>query len=63
MHAEEEYSHQAHIMTETITNWQPHKMLKISAPTLKLKTYQSGMRKACGCTKAESDAPTVNFQP
>jgi hypothetical protein len=63
MHAEEKYFHQVHIMKETITNWQPHKMLKIAAPTLKLKAYQSGMRKAHACVKIESDAPTVNFQP
>jgi hypothetical protein len=63
MHAKEEYFHQAHIMMETITNWQPHKILIILAPTLKLKTYQSGMRKACGCIKAKSYAPTINFQP
>lgn len=61
MHAKEKYSHQAHIITETITNWQPHKMLKITAPTLKLKAYQSGMKKARACIKVESDAPNVNF--
>ncbi len=63
MHAEEKYSHQAHIMTKTITSWQPHKMLKIVTPALKLKAYQSGMKKARACVKAESDAPIVNFQP
>lgn len=63
MHTEEEYSHQAHIIIERITNWQPHKMLKIITLALKLKAYQSGMKKACVFVKAQSNAPIVNFQP
>jgi hypothetical protein len=63
MHIEEEYFHQVHIITKTITNWQPHNLLKIATPTLKLKAYQSGMRKAHVFVKAQSDAPTINFQP
>jgi hypothetical protein len=63
---EEEHSRQAHIITETTADWQPHKMLKTAsnaAPALMLETDQSGMRKARVSVRARSDAPTVSFKP
>ncbi len=66
VHTEEEHSRQAHIITETTADWQPHKMLKTAsnaAPALMLETDQSGMRKARVSVRARSDAPTVSFKP
>ncbi len=66
VHTEEEYSRQAHIITETTADWQPHKMLKTesnAAPARMLETDQSGMRKARVSVRARSDAPTVSFKP
>ncbi|CAK9858804.1 unnamed protein product [Sphagnum jensenii] len=63
VHTEEEHSRQAHIITETTADWQPHKMLKTAsnaAPALMLETDQSGMRKARVSVRARSDAPTIN---
>ncbi|CAM6019791.1 unnamed protein product [Sphagnum balticum] len=63
VHTEEEYSRQAHIITETTADWQPHKMLKTAStggPALMLETDQSGMRKARVSVRARSDAPTIN---
>jgi hypothetical protein len=45
--------------TETIPDWQPHKLLKTSGTPLMVED-QSGVRKARVSVRARSDAPTVS---
>lgn len=45
--------------TETIADWQPHKLLKTSGTPLMVED-QSGVRKARVSVRARSDAPTVS---
>ncbi|CAK9219238.1 unnamed protein product [Sphagnum troendelagicum] len=45
--------------TETIADWQPHKLLKTSGTPLMVED-QSGVRKARVSVRARSDAPTMN---
>ncbi|CAK9217305.1 unnamed protein product [Sphagnum troendelagicum] len=45
--------------TETIADWQPHKLLKTNGTSLMVED-QSGVRKARVSVRARSDAPTMN---